>query len=180
MQAAVERVASFLLSVRARNRTRIRSAVVIALVIGALLWQTRWPSLQPGLALLLFGQLAVALLLWFRNTRLANGLERLRQRTDPVQLLSWFDMEAVEIKQLSLVENGMRAAGFLLLAWGFWTATRNLWISVALGLFYPVAAYFGLARRSDRTARERLFNEREEVQAILRGAEASSPPRNVP
>jgi hypothetical protein len=39
------------------------------------------------------------------------------------------------------------------LAYGFWTASHNLWLSLALGILYPAVCATGVFNRRDRLRR---------------------------
>ncbi|HEY3938476.1 MAG TPA: hypothetical protein VGL97_13660 [Bryobacteraceae bacterium] len=153
---------------RQRNAKRMRFAFLIALLIAVLLWWTQWLSLRPGLVILLIGQLGSGLILRYRNHKLAAA-----GRVAP---LIWFDDEEAFVKRLSLFENGLRAIGFLVLAFGLWTSTRSLWLAVALGIVYPATAYFGMARRSDARLIEELRRQKKEMQELPGTAEHSENP----
>jgi hypothetical protein len=163
MSAAADRFLFFVALSRARNTKRRRFALLIAALIAVLLWQTQWLSLRPGLATLLTGQIGSALILLYRNRRSVGSAE----------LLAWFDQEKAFLERLALFENGLQMIGFLVLAFGLWSSTRNLWMAIALGIVYPATAYFGLTRRSDARAIEDLKKQKKEIQTLLQTAGAS-------
>jgi hypothetical protein len=55
---------------QARDRKRMRLALLVAALISLLLWNTQWPAIRPGLWVLLIGQMALASFLFFHNRRL--------------------------------------------------------------------------------------------------------------
>lgn len=137
-----------------RRRKRLRFAALIAVLISALLWRTQWLALRPGLALLLMGQLCATAMLLYRTTALSRALSEARNqpRSDA---LTWFASEQTFVRRLALFENSLRFIGFFLLAYGFWQATRSLWLAFAIGVIYPAAAYIGIDRKNlQRTLRE--------------------------
>ena len=137
-----------------RNRKQLRFAALVAVLIAALLWRTQWLTLRPGLALLLMGQLCATVMLLYRTATLSKALAKTRSRSRS-DALAWFASEQTFVRRLALFENALRFAGFLLLAYGFWQATRSLWLTLAIGVIYPVAAYFGIGRtNTQRTLRE--------------------------
>lgn len=118
--------------------TRLRTSVLAAILIGVLAWYTRWPSLRLGLLILLVGQLALALMLF------------VRKRTGDFQSV---DSEEAFWNRLRLVDNCQRTLGFGVLAYGFWTATHNLWLALALGVLYPAVSALGVFNRRNRLRR---------------------------
>jgi hypothetical protein len=140
----------------ARNNKRIRSALLLAALAGVLLWKTQWPAIYAGLIVLLTGQLALAAFLAFRNRSLKRQID----------VNDWFDKESSAMRQSAWLDNGSRLLGFVLLGVGFWRATHNLLISLALGIIYPVATYWGLSRVSSRRAELKLNSERQRLQEL--------------
>lgn len=132
---------------------------MIAAVIAALLWQTRWPSLRLGLVILLAGQLGTAVALVFRNRHIAGQWQH-----DP---LGWFDGEAEFLDRLALFESVARMAGFLVLGYGLWVVTRSLLIAVLLGAVYPLSIYFGMTRKNLQRAKAALRTQRENLESTL-------------
>jgi hypothetical protein len=124
---------------RDRNTKRLRTSLLAAIIIGALVWYTRWPTLKPGLLLLLVGQLGVALILLWRNRTIAMS----RLHTS----------EEVFLRRLRIFDNCQRTLGFAVLGYGFWTATHNLWLALALGVLYPAVAALGVFTGGNRATR---------------------------
>jgi len=122
---------------QARNRKRMRFALLVAALIALLLWNTQWPAIRPGLCVLLAGQIALAGFLFFRNRRLRA----------PVSAAEWLDSDASAKRRAIWLEQGSRGLGFMLLAFGFWRSTGSVIVSVALGLVYPLVSFWG-SRRS--------------------------------
>jgi len=144
-----------------RNRKQLRFAALVAVLIAALLWRTQWLTLRPGLALLLMGQLCATAMLLYRTTVLSKALAETRSRSRS-DALAWFASEQTFVQRLALFENALRFIGFFLLAYGFWQATRSLWLAFAIGVIYPVAAYFGIGRtNTQRTLRELQVQKKE-------------------
>jgi hypothetical protein len=123
---------------RAQNTSRIKTSLFYAVLLILLWWQTRWPSLHWGLSMLLLAQLGSALLLLWRNMRLLPS--------EPGG--EWIANQLRWETRLHVFENVTRAAGFLLLAWGFWQATRNVSVALLLGVIYPGFMYWGVARKN--------------------------------
>jgi hypothetical protein len=117
---------------------RLRTSLLAAILIGALAWYTKWPSLRLGLLVLLAGQLGLATMLFLRSRALAPQSA---------------DSEETFWSRLRLVDNLQRAIGFAVLGYGFWTATRNLWLALALGVLYPAVCAVGIFNRRDRLRR---------------------------
>jgi hypothetical protein len=120
------------------NTRRLRTSLLAAVLIGILAWYTKWPSLRLGLLILFAGQLGLAVMVLMRNRALAG------QSADPREAF---------LRRLRLFDNFQRTFGFAVLAYGFWTATRNLWLSLALGVLYPAVCAAGIFNRSDRLRR---------------------------
>jgi hypothetical protein len=160
--AAVERFSSFVSIVRERHVKHMRFALVVAVLIALLLWQTQWIALRPALILLLLGQVGTAAILLNRRTPFSKSPD-----LDEAGMLAWFDTEAVFVKYLAVFENGVRAIGLLVLAYEFWMTTRNLWVALALGVVYPMTAYFGMVRGSiSRTIRQ-LRIQKNEIETLF-------------
>jgi hypothetical protein len=168
LSSAAQRVILLVQNSLARNSQAMRVAIIIVVLIGALIWRTQWPSLQPGLWILLGGQIGVVLLRLRRIPEQKKVITSLRaEALDERSLLDWFRTERQFIKNLGLFENGGRSLGFLSLAYGFWTSTRQLWLSLALGLVYPLVAYAGMARRTEMAQLRRLEAQRHEAEIDL-------------
>jgi len=120
---------------REGNTRRLRTSVLAAVLIGFLVWYTRWPSLKLGLFILLAGQLGLTVMVLIRNRSLANESA---------------GSEEVFLRRYRLFDNLQRTLGFAALAYGFWSVTRNLWVSLALGILYPAVCAAGLFNRRDR------------------------------
>lgn len=155
MGVARDRLFSFIAAARKRYVARMRSLAIVALLLAALLWLTKWPSLRLGLILLLAGQAAVILLLLNRVRRLG--------REQGEASISWFDEESAFVTRLALFETFTRTIGFLVLGYGVWVATRSWAIALALGVGYPAVAFFGMERRNQQRARKMLVTEKEAI-----------------
>lgn len=118
--------------------TRLRTSVLAAILIGFLVWYTEWPSLKIGLILLLFGQLGIAMMLLIRKRTAAAHI------TTSEDEFLW---------RLRVFDNCQRLVGFAALGYGFWTATRNVWLALALGILYPAVCAIGLFTRRNRSGR---------------------------
>jgi len=167
MQDSTARQLQVIALAQARNARHLRFAALVAVLVALLLWRTQWVTLRPGLIVLLIGQLGAALLLLYRNASLSRDLRRLQNTSSAAERssLTWFDGEEAFVKRLALFENGLRLVGFALLAYGFWLPTRSIFIALAIGVAYPVTAYFGIGRRTTvRTLRD-LEAQRNELQA---------------
>ena len=131
-----------LLDSKARNNQQIRSSLLVAALVGLLLWKTQWPAIQPGLIVLLIGQLGVAGFLIFRNLRHRPAVER-------NELL---EEDRAAMRKAGWLGNGLRLLGFVLLGFGIWRSTHNLPVSIGLGVVYPAVLAWGLVRSSTRDA----------------------------
>ena len=144
---------------RLRNKKRIRSSLLVALVVALLLWNTQWPAIRPGLFVLLVGQIALAGFLFIRS----------RQIEATTDLDLWFDREASAMRFAGWLENGSRLVGFAILAFGFWRSTHNLPLSLALGLVYPLVIYWGLTRAATRRETRALNSHRLRLKSLASG-----------
>jgi hypothetical protein len=131
-----------LLHSKARNSQQIRSSLLIAALVGLLIWKTQWPAIQPGFAVLLTGQVGVAGFLIFRNLR----------HRPAVELNDLLQEGSAAIRQVGWLGNGSRLLGFVLLGFGVWRSTHNLPVSIGLGVVYPAVLAWGLVRSSSRDA----------------------------
>ncbi len=127
-------MSSYVVAARARYAKQMQSSGLIAVLLAVLLWETKWPSLRPGLIVLLVSYAGSALLAFYRKQDASSGP-------------SWFDREQRWLTRLMLFETISRTAGFLALGYGFWVPTRSVTVAVLLGVVYPAATYFGLERR---------------------------------
>jgi hypothetical protein len=162
MQSALERFSSFVTLARERHVKLMRFALVVAVLIALLFWQTQWITLRPALFLLLIGQVGTAAILFNRKTALSKRLD-----LDEAGMLAWFDTEQTFVKYLAAFENGVRTIGLMVLAYGFWLTTRNLWVALALGVVYPVTAYFGMVRGNISRAIRQLRVQKTEMQELF-------------
>lgn len=120
------------------NNRRLRTSLLAAVLIGILAWYTKWPSLRLGLLILFVGQLGLAVMVLMRNRALTGQTA---------------DSQEAFLRRLRLFDNCQRTFGFAVLAYGFWRATRNLWLSLALGVVYPAVCAAGIFNRRDRLRR---------------------------
>ena len=164
MQSAVERFSSFVTLARQGHVKHMRFALMVAVLIALLFWQTQWITLRPALFLLLIGQLGTAAILFNRKTALSKKLD-----SDEAGMLSWFDTEEAFVKYLAAFENGVRTVGLMVLAYGFWVPTRNLWVTLALGVVYSATAYFGMVRGNISRVIRQLRVQKAEMQALFNG-----------
>lgn len=168
MEAARERVYALMEKAQAGNMARVRSAAVVAFLMAALLWFTKWPTLRPGLLILLCGQIVLILILLQRRVLLARKIERWHAsfpERDP--FAEWFDGEVRFTTRLGIIEDLIRTIGFLTLGYGFWIATGSVLIALALGVVYPAFAYFGMERKKRQRAKRALQAEKDAVNALL-------------
>jgi hypothetical protein len=146
-----------------RNAKRAHFAELIAVLLAILLWETKWLALRPGLVILLIGQLGVALVLILRNLRLSKDLERWSSSVEKDDLLAWFEAEGAFARRSTWFESGARLLGLIVVAYGFWAVTGNLWVALAIGVVYPVSLYFGMMRSSNAVTLQRLEKQRDEI-----------------
>jgi len=121
---------------QARDKKRMRFALLVAALISLLLWNTQWSAIRPGLCVLLAGQMALAAFLFFRN----------RQLGPSGNAAEWLESDASARRRATWLEQGSRVLGFMLLALGFWRSTGNVLVSVALGLVYPLVSFWAFKR----------------------------------
>ncbi len=168
MEAARERVYALMEKARVSNKARVRSAAVVAFLMAALLWLTKWPSLRPGLWILLCGQIVLILILLHRSVLLARKIESWHASSPERDAFAeWFEGETRFTTRLGIIEDLIRTIGFLTLGYGFWTATGSLLIALALGVAYPAFAYFGMERKKHQRAQRTLQAERDAVAALV-------------
>jgi hypothetical protein len=168
MAAAVERVCSLSGAVRTHNAKRVRFSLIVALLLAALLSRTTWPSLRPGLIILLVGYFGTAMLFLCRNAKLAaEGRKMQAGAVESEEILNWFDRQQKFAAWSTRAEAALRTAGFLVLGYGFWLATRNDAIALLLGIGYPALTYFGMERRNNRRAAQTLRTEKEALTKLL-------------
>ncbi len=148
-----ERLQTLIGAARHRHMAGARANGIVVLLLGALVWYTKWPSLRAGLTILLIGYFGVLVFQIRRSGALARNINE--PTTD------WFDGEERFVGRLNLLEAIIRTIGFLVLGYGFWTATGSIGIALALGIGYPVVAYFGMERRKYLRTRQLLKTERE-------------------
>jgi hypothetical protein len=162
MRSAVEQFSSFVALARQRHAKHIRFSLLVGLLIAALLWQTQWITLRPALFLLLIGQFGTAAILFNRRAALSKRLD-----LDKAGMLAWFDTEEGFVKYLTAFENGIRTVGLMVLAYGFWLPTRNLGVALALGVVYPIIAYFGLVRGNLARTIRQLRMQKSELDELF-------------
>ncbi len=168
MRAAIDRLCFFAVQARARNTKAMRSAAYVAVLLTLLLWWTQWPSLLAGIIILLFAQLSIVIFYLMRNSRISRELTRFEDYpADGLSLLSWFEDERIFSSRLVLLENVLRTVGFLVLAYGFWIATRSTFIFLLLGVVYPVSTYFGMSRKKQQRTIAQITAQKEEVAALI-------------
>ena len=161
MQPPSERLGAIAAAARERLAGRIRSAVLLAVLLAALIWFTKWPGLRAGLWILFLAQCIVAGVLVARTRTLAVQSQAMRKNVSGPAPADWFEAQARFVRALAIFENAARAAGFVVLGWGFWSATRNLAIAMALGIAYPLLAYFAMERPRQSRILKDLRSERD-------------------
>lgn len=167
MAPAIEQFASDVAMARSRNSSEIRSAVLLAILMAALLYFIRWHSLQPGLAVMVAGRLIVAFVLFSRNRAYRKTQdEALQERMPESTVLSWFDDEEKFLKRVKFFY-AVPVIGVVILAYGFWMQTHNLWITLALGLLYPASIAVGIWHMYDIRGIRTLRRQRAHIQALL-------------
>lgn len=163
MSSNLDRFRALIIEMRKRNSKRMRFAELMAAIFAALLWKTAWLALRPGLAILLVGQVALVFVLIYRSVRLSRDLKRPSSDVTKGDVLAWFDDEQAFSTRSRLLENGTRMIGLIVLAYGFWKMTGNVWIAVAIGVVYPASSYFGLMRRTSLSASQYLRKRKDEI-----------------
>ncbi len=164
MTSALDRISSYAAAMRTRNAARVRSNAIIAVLLALLLWETQWPSLRPGLLILLIAYLGSALWLSYRNKQLAHAIEQVEEGLfKPAAIPKWFNTEEAFLRRLMLFENILRTIGFAVLGYGFWVPTGSVLIAVLLGAVYPAISYFALERRNYRRRLQTLLAAKNEA-----------------
>ena len=51
----------------------------------------------------------------------------------------------------------------MLLGYGFWEITRNVWIALAIGALYPASLYLGVMRSGSAAGLKELLRHRDEM-----------------
>lgn len=149
----------------AEDVRHMRFVLFMTALLALLLWQTRWPSLRPGLGVLIIGQSAAALVVLRHRTQLVARLRELSSRNAADdEVLSWLKAEETYIKRSYLLESFLRAAGFVVLAYGFWAVTGRFWVAFALGVLYPVIVYFGMTRATIQRRLRGIDKQRAELR----------------
>lgn len=168
METARERLYALMNTARAGSMLRVKSAAVIAFLMAALFWLTKWPNLRPGLLILLAGQIDLIVILLRRTFTVSREMQQVQESVPGKDAFaSWFEGEARFARRLGIIENLIRTIGFLILGYGFWRATGSVLIGFALGVVYPAFAYFGMERRKHRRAKRILQAEKDAVNALL-------------
>ncbi len=140
-------MSSYAVAARERYARQTKSSGLIAVLLAVLLWQTKWPSLRPGLLILLVSYAGSAVLALYRLRDTSSGQ-------------MWLDREQRWLTGLMLFEALSRTAGFLVLGYGFWVPTRSVTVGLLLGVVYPAATYFGLEQRNYQRRMRNLRKER--------------------
>jgi|GEM_PF-5256207 len=155
---------SFLLFIamqRRRHSNRLYIAILVAVLIALLLYQTQWLALRPGLIVLLGGQLVDVSALLFRNVQLSRDMQGVMNEST---IAEWFKREELFIKALGFFDAACQMVGFLALGYAFWISTRSLGIALAIGIVYPLTFYFGVNRRKTSDSIRILRAQKQELQ----------------
>jgi hypothetical protein len=158
VDAAIDQFVAFIGAERDNCVRRARSAALFSILILALLYRTEWTILRPGLAILLIGQLGVAV---------AYVVQAVRISRDSSVIYTWFDRQRSFIRRVAWFEACCHWAGFAVLGYGLWRASASWSLGVALGIVYPAAAYFGINRRRNANATRRLTVKEEQIVLIF-------------
>ncbi len=150
---------------RSRHSKRLYTAILVALLIACLLYETQWLMLRPGLLVLLIGQLGDVLGLYLRNVHLAHDLEQTKaEGLNEAALGPWFEREESFVRRLALFDVSCQTIGFLALGYAFWVSTGSLGLALAVGVIYPVASYLGITRRKTLEGMRRLRAKKQELE----------------
>lgn len=113
------------------------------------------------------GRLIVAFVLFRRNRAYRKTQdEALQERMPESTVLSWFDDEEKFLKRVKFFY-AVPVIGVVILAYGFWMQTHNLWITLALGLLYPASIAVGIWHMYDIRGIRTLRRQRAHIQALL-------------
>lgn len=167
MNAATDRFLHFVELERRLNSRRVFVSGLVAALIAVLLYETQWLNLRTGLVVLQVGYLGDVIALLLRNVQLSKDLDRrTAESMKEAAYATWFEREEVFIKRLALFDAACQMIGFLTLGCAFWVSTRSLWLSLAIGFVYPVAAYFGMTRRKNMEAIKQMRAIKREVSLL--------------
>ena len=165
MSAAIDEFLSFVLLQRRRHLKRLNMASFVAALIAVLLYETKWPNLRSGLVVLLAGQMGDVLALLARRVQLSNDLDRKRaEAMNEAAISAWFEREELFVRRLAFFDTACQVVGFLTVGYAFWVTTGSLWLSLAIGLVYPLAAYLGMTRRKNLQAIGELRAKKQELR----------------
>jgi hypothetical protein len=164
LNSATDRFLDFVLLERRRNFRRVYIAGFVAALIATLLYQTQWLNLRAGLVVLLIGYLGDVLALLLKNVQLAKDLDRKTALAmNEAAYTLWFEREEIFVKRLAFFDSACQMIGFLTLGYAFWVSTGSLWLSLAIGVVYPMIAYFGMTRRNSLEAIKQIRATKQEV-----------------
>ncbi len=164
MSGAPDRFLFFVAVERARHLKQLRFASFVAALIAVLIYRTQWLILRPGLMILLAGQAGAAAFLLWRNTALSKDLNRINVGAMAKEAIPvWFKKEEQFVKHLALLESVCQVIGFVALGYGFWMATRTVWLALAIGVVYPATVYLGMTRVKNLRAIKQLRTEKQEI-----------------
>jgi hypothetical protein len=168
VQAAFDQFFSFVASERTSHARRLRFASLLCILIVGLLYRTQWIVLRPGLTILLGGQAGVAIASFFRNQQLRKTLHQ--QEIWPAEqdsISAWFEGEESFVRRLALFETICQMAGFAVLGYELWIASGSLPVAVAIGIVYPAAMYFGMARKRNSTWTRQLMTKKQQIATMF-------------
>jgi hypothetical protein len=154
VDAAIDQFSAFIGVERDHCLRRARSAALFGILILALFYWTEWRSLRPGLAILLSGQLGVAV---------AYVIQAVRMKRDTSVIYAWFDRQHSFIRRLVWFEACCHWTGFAVLGYGLWRASASWSLGFAIGIVYPAAAYFGMSRRRNANSTRRLTVKEQQI-----------------
>ncbi len=167
MNSATDRFLDFVLLERRHNFRRVQIAGFVAAVVTILIYETQWLNLRAGLFVLLIGYVGDVLALLLKNVQLAKALDRKTALAmNEAAYTTWFEREEVFVKRLVSFDSACQMIGFLTLGYGFWASTRSLSLSLAIGVVYPITAYFGMTRRKSLEAIKRIRATKQEVSLL--------------
>jgi hypothetical protein len=115
VEAATDQFVAFIRVEHDNCVRRARSAALFSILILALLYRTEWTILRPGLAILLIGQLGVAV---------AYVVQAVRINRDSSVIRIWFDRQRSSVRRAAWFKACCHWAGFAVLGYGLWRASE--------------------------------------------------------
>lgn len=176
MAPAAEKFSSFVALAQSRNFKEIRSNLLVAAVTAVLLYFIQWPALRAGLTVIVVSRVLLAAVSFRRHSSYRKLLDRLSHDDfNTAGMMPWFDEEQKFVSRAKLLYAGP-ILGLMILGYGLWVQTRNLWIAIALGVVYPASIAFGVWNANDVRAIRLIRKQRSLMASLLARNIRSQPP----